>query len=82
MPNVKHAQFEEVRGYATYANAQKRGEEVAARLTTYGANTPMVCRWVVVALPTGRFAPCFIVNNTVPGGPGFFIGERNVLVIN
>lgn len=67
-----HVKFENVRGYATYAGAQKRGEEIeAARY-----------RWVVIALPSGRFAPMVICNNSIPGGSGNFVGERNVCVVN
>lgn len=65
------------KGYATYAAAQKRGEEVAARIGD-AANY----RWVVIALPTGRFAPMAIINNNVPGGPGLFLGERNLCMAN
>lgn len=71
-----HVTFEKVRGYATYHAAQKRGEDVAAR------RADIDYRWVVIALPSGRFAPMVIVNNNVPGGPGNFIGERNVCIIN
>ncbi len=65
------------KGYATFAAAQKRGEEVAARVGT-AANY----RWVVIALPDGRFAPMAIINNSVPGGPGMFLGERNFCMAN
>lgn len=68
--------FERIVGYATYEAAQKRGEEVAAE------RSGIDYRWVVIALPTGRFAPLVILNNNVPGGPGMFLGERNVCVAN
>ena len=71
-----HVKFENVFGYATYAAAQKRGEEVEA------ARKDLSYRWVVIALPNGRFTPMVIVNNNVPGGPGNFIGERNVCMAN
>jgi hypothetical protein len=68
--------FENVKGYATYEAAQKRGEEVQV------ARSDVEYRWVVMALPNGRFAPLVIVNNNVPGGPGLFLGERNVCITN
>jgi hypothetical protein len=68
--------FEEVKGYATYAAAIKRGEEVAS------THQDINYRWVVIALPTGRFAPMAILNNNVPGGPGPFLGERNFCMAN
>lgn len=71
-----HAKFENVKGYATYENAAKRGAEVAAK------RADINYRWVVIALPNGRFTPCVICNNNVPGGPGNFIGEVNVCIIN
>lgn len=71
-----HCTFENVKGYATYAAAQKRGEEVEA------ARPGLNYRWVVIALPSGRFTPMVICNNNVPGGPGNFIGERNVCIVN
>jgi len=71
-----HIQFENVKGYKTYAAAQKRGEEIAE------ARRDVSYRWVVVALPSGRFAPLVVINNNVPTGPGLFLGERNVCTIN
>ncbi len=71
-----HAKFDQVKGYATYANAQKRGEELEKQIQD------VEYRWVVIALPSGRFAPCVILNQSVPGGPGMFLGEINVCVIN
>jgi hypothetical protein len=71
-----HCKFEEVKGYATYAAAQKRGEEVEA--TRSGVDY----RWVVIALPNGRFTPMVVCNNNVPGGPGMFLGERNLCITN
>lgn len=71
-----HLTFENVKGYSTYERAAKRGEEVAASRqdTDY--------RWVVIALPNGRFTPMAILNNSVPGGPGMFLGERNFCMAN
>ena len=68
--------FDGVKGYATYAAAVKRGEEVAAQ------RSEVDYRWVVIALPTGRFAPMAIINSKVPTGPGMFIGERNFCMAN
>lgn len=72
----QHLKFENVEGYKTYANAQKRGEEIAA------ARADVSFRWVVIALPNGRFTPMVIIGDHVPGGPGMFIGERNVCMAN
>jgi hypothetical protein len=74
---TKHIKFENVKGYATYEAAQKRGQEVADRV-----GNAADYRWVVIALPTGRFTPMVICNNTVPGGPGMFLGERNLCITN
>lgn len=68
--------FHAVEGYKTYANAQKRGEEIARN------RSEVSYRWAVIALPNGRFAPLIIVNDNVPGGPGLFLGERNVCITN
>lgn len=68
--------FENVRGYVSYENAMKRGKEVAA------AHSGVEYRWVVIALPSGRFAPMAILNQNVQGGPGQFIGERNFCLAN
>ena len=73
---AQHVKFPGVKGYATYANAQKRGMEMAAKCSG------VQFRWIVIALESGRFAPCVIVNNNVPGGPGMFLGEINVCLIN
>jgi hypothetical protein len=73
---AKHLTFEGVKGYATYETARKRGEEVAA------ARGNVDYRWVVIALPSGRFAPMVIINNNVPSGPGIFLGERNLCMAN
>lgn len=78
---MSFAQFENVKGYATYAAAQKRGEEVEAK-RAFLKDEGRDYRWVVIALPSGRFTPMAIINNTVPGGPGMFLGERNLCMIN
>lgn len=70
------AKFEGVKGYATYAAAQKRGEEVE------DSRRGVEYRWVVIALPNGRFAPMAIINNSVPTGPGMFLNERNFCMAN
>lgn len=72
----RQATFEGVEGYKTYASAVKRGEEIAA------ARSRIDYRWVVVALPSGRYAPLAIINDRVPGGPGPFLGERNLCMCN
>ena len=74
--SAHHCAFENVKGYATYVKAKKRGEESAA------ARSGIDYRWVVIALPSGRFAPMVILNNSVPGGPGMFLGEVNVCLSN
>lgn len=68
--------FHEVKGYKSYETAQKRGEEIARN------RSDVSYRWCVIALPNGRFAPLVIVNDKVPGGPGLFLGERNVCITN
>lgn len=72
----KHLQFETIHGYKTYEAAAKRGQEIADRCNG------VEYRWVVIALPNGRFAPMAIINNSVPGGPGMFLGERNFCMAN
>ncbi len=67
--------FAQVKGYATYERAAKRGQEVE------DARSDLVYRWLVVALPNGRFAPVVILNNNISGGPGNFI-EKNVCLVN
>lgn len=69
-----HASFDGVRGYATYERARKRGEEIAARVSDWNY------RWVVIALPNGRFAPCVIYNEGLDIGA--FIGISNVCSVN
>jgi hypothetical protein len=71
-----HLKFENVKGYATYEAAMKRGNEVAS------SRENIDYRWVVIALPNGRFTPMAILNNSVPGGPGMFLGERNLCMAN
>jgi hypothetical protein len=74
MSNNRFAQFNDTEGYKTYANAQKRGEEIAAKWK--GEEF----RWVVIALPNGRFAPCIVYNGNLPIGP--LLGLRNVCHVN
>lgn len=76
----KHLKFENVKGYATYENAQKRGEAVAEARKAMDPRA--YYHWVVIALPNGRFAPMAIINGTVPGGPGAFLGEVNLCMAN
>lgn len=74
-----HAKFEGVKGYASYERAKLRGEVLEAQ---FKGTAEFEYRWVVIALPSGRFTPCVILNNSIPGGPGMFLGENNVCVIN
>ena len=71
------AKFDKVVGYATYEKAQARGQQVADRI-----GSAADYRWVVIALPNGRFAPMAVVNQIVPGGPGLFLGETNFCICN
>jgi hypothetical protein len=78
----KQITFAGVTGYATYAFAVRRGNEVAAGLDKLVANLPKhYYTWFVIAKPDGRFLPVFACNN-LPGGPGPLLGERNVGIIN
>jgi hypothetical protein len=72
----QHLNFPGVNGYATIDRATKRGHEIEAKYA--GVNF----RWVVIALENGRYAPMVILNNSVPGGPGMFLGERNLCLAN
>ena len=74
--NAQQVVFEGVKGYATHAAAQKRGEEIARNRSN------VAYRWAVIVLANGRFAPLVIINDSVPGGPGMFLGERNVCITN
>jgi hypothetical protein len=75
--NIQLVKFEGIEGYATPERAEKRGQEVASQLPK---EHPI--RWLVIVLANGRFAPCFVVNGVYPGGPGMFLGLRNVCVVN
>lgn len=66
----------EYKGYKTYKTAWLRGVEIAT------ARPGLDYRWVVVALPNGRYAPLVVINDKVPGGPGPFLGELNVCLVN
>lgn len=70
-----HLKFDEVKGYATYENARKRGEALESELKG-------ICsfRWVVVALPSGRFAPMVIANDSV--SPAWVIHNANCCIGN
>lgn len=70
---TKHLKFENVKGYATYANAQKAAEK------QFGGYSEDF-RWVVIALPSGRFAPLVIINDHT--NPGHFISLNNVCLAN
>jgi hypothetical protein len=73
-----HLKFPGVKGYATVANAEKRGREIERKYLATDVNF----RWVVIVLENGRFAPMIILNNSVPGGPGMFLGEVNLCLAN
>jgi hypothetical protein len=70
--------FEDVKGYKTRENAEKRGREIEEKFLN--GNLKVALRWVVLSLPNGRFAPCIIVNQNV--NPGWFIGLTNVCCVN
>jgi hypothetical protein len=74
----QYLSFPGVKGYATAANAEKRGREIEQKYSAPDVNF----RWVVIVLKNGRFAPMIILNNSVPGGPGMFLGELNVCLAN
>lgn len=74
--------FENVKGYATRANAKKRGDEVAAMIQPHVLKGGMLRYVLLQNEVTGRWVPAFIVNGNVPGGPGMFIGLTNVCVFN
>lgn len=76
----KFADFSEVKGYATYERAHKRGLEVQEKFKNYYEQAAY--RWLVIALPNGRFAPCIVINNNIPGGPGLFMSLTNVCLVN
>lgn len=79
---MTYVQFENVKGYATRDAAVKRGMEVQNKRQATMDREGWSYRWVVIALPSGRFAPMVIVNNTIPTGPGMFLGERNLCMSN
>lgn len=83
MANVTNSQisFEAVKGYKTYANAQKRGVEVAEMVRNWvGEKDAWRVRFVVIAKEDGRFLPAFIVGDVI--SPGFFISLTNVCCFN
>ncbi len=83
MNNVQYQSFEGVKGYATYANAYKQGEKVAALIeatTSHSAQSRKRQSWIVMALPTGRFAPCFIYNGDSTAV--MIVHENNCCVIS
>lgn len=71
--------FEGVKGYATEANAAKRGREVEAKLS---ASERDDVRWFVLAKEDGRFVPCFIVNDRCTINAGWFVHQLNVCIVN
>lgn len=79
--NVRFIDYPNVKGYATYERAKKRGEEVAAQIEAAFPNVRNVVSWMVVPGMPGRWVPAFNITN-VPGGPGMFIGMTNVCTFN
>jgi hypothetical protein len=71
-----HLNFKGVEGYASAERAAKRGAEIEAKYSG------VEFRWSVIVLENGRFAPMILLNNNIPGGPGMFLGERNVCLAN
>jgi len=52
--------FENVKGYKTYENAVKRGQQLEDDL-----KDACSFRWVVISLPNGRFTPMVLANDSV-----------------
>jgi hypothetical protein len=73
--------YPNVKGYATYERAKKRGEEVAAQLVAAFPTHKSVVSWLVVPGMPGRWVPAFNITN-LPGGPGALIGLVNVCSFN
>lgn len=72
MKNAMHfLPFNDVHGYSTYERAKRRGEELDSDHPT---------RWVVIALPNGRFTPMVIANDGAE--VSYFIHQRNVCIAN
>lgn len=75
--------FDGVKGYKTYSNAQKRGEEIAVAAKNWvGERYAHEVRWCVVALETGRFLPVFLIGASGRVNPGWFVHQVNIGVMN
>lgn len=72
-----HIKFEGVKGYATYGNAAKRGNDIAEAVAKHDKNG---ARFVVIALPNGRYAPCFMVYGDKR--PEYYMHQTNVCLAN
>ena len=78
------ATFSRVGGYDSYERAELRGKRVSALFeeSSFSNDCSDVVSWVVVALPDGNFAPCFILDEYHGRAIQFFMGVSNVCVIN
>jgi hypothetical protein len=74
MNNNHLVAFDGVKGYKTYENAVKRGQEISSKYGDVGY------RWVVISLPNGRFTPCVIANERTQ--PCWFASEKNICIVN
>lgn len=81
MTVTRFIEFPNVKGYATYERAKKRGEEVAAKLDAAFPNNKGVVSWVVLPAMPGRWLPAFNCQH-LPGGPGALLGSINVGIFN
>ena len=70
--------YQGVKGYVSYANAVKRGQEIEGILKLEDASV----RWVVIALENGRFVPSFLYNNNSRYNPGWVVHQTNVCVMS
>jgi hypothetical protein len=80
MAHVRFIEFPNVKGYATYERAKKRGEEVAGWLAGAHKEKDHVT-WVVLPAQPGRWLPAFNVANA-PGLAGWLAQQTNVGVFN
>lgn len=72
----KQLTFDGVKGYASRQFAQARGQKLEKDFAS------VEFRWVIITLPSGRYAPMIILNDSIPGGPGMFLGQTNVCMAN
>lgn len=75
---ARHVAFEECKGYATYETARKHAEKILANC---GCDSAV--RYLIVALPSGRFMPVVVYNNenghqlNIP-----YLANKNIGIIN